>query len=295
MARQQEKIICVIPAYQRPEFLWHCLDRIKKCDDVHKVTFLFMLDFGCSNEVKKLANDFPLPKRVFMQPKVEYRATKQSFNVLQGYRLAYEMGATLICMIEEDVMVATDFFTWHINVHKQKELFCSIATRNNNTKYETTDDLGAYYVCDGDYQSLGVAFNPKIIKALQHYACHAYYKAPMQYCAEHFPGSKVGPFFAEQDGLIRRIQEIQVLPVAFPDVPRAFHAGFYGKNRGRRVVGTYEQLRVKVGSIIYDRGRMKAAVDRPEYYEDSTPVNLNNKPIDYPLYERTEIHVASVG
>jgi hypothetical protein len=185
-------------------------------------------------------------------------------------------------MVEEDVMVGRDFFTFHQAIHKAElTLFCSLSTKNHNRQVTTTSDPSAYYLTTDDYCSLGVCFKRETI--LQHIAPHVgrpYYLNPTNYSVKTFPASKFERGYSEQDGLIRRIQE-QLgpdRPIAYPHQPRAFHAGFYGYNRGPRKGGALDMIIGEVGLIIYHRERMKIASQRPEFYADSEPVPLQLDP-----------------
>ena len=100
-----------------------------------------------------------------------------------------------------------------------------------------------------------------------------------------FPNNTFGEAFAEQDGLIRRIQQKEAnsggMQIAFPHVPKAFHAGFYGKNRGQRISGTLEERTNKIRSIIFDDEMMRTVNKGSVHlYEDSIPVNLETERIE---------------
>lgn len=272
--------ICIIPCFDRPEFLTLCLERIAMADHYNEIKYLFAVDFGYNKEIEKVIAAFPAThKEIYFTNRSSFGITKQSLNVLNAYRMAAEQTDGLIFMIEEDVMIANDFFVWHELVHARDiVLFCSIATANNNRKVKTTNNLEQFYVTTGDYQSLGVCFPAEAIqKLIVEHINGDYFRSPMKYCKTLFPKSSIGEAFCEQDGLIRRIEEAERIGIAFPHVPRAFHAGFYGKNRGRRISGSFQQRLDTVRSIIFNDQEMQRVNGKNIHlYQDSKPVNLDN-------------------
>ena len=98
---------------------------------------------------------------------------------------------------------------------------------------------------------------------------------PKRYLQHHFPNSAVSISFVEQDGLIRRIQEKSQRPLAYPCVPRAYHAGFYGYNRPGGVDGFLADKVRQLGSIIYSADAMRTAARHAGIAADSVPVSLD--------------------
>jgi hypothetical protein len=178
-------------------------------------------------------------------------------------------------------MVGKDFFNFHRAIHAQEpDIFASIMTRNHNSNYETSTDVGAYYLSgDADYQSLGVCYKSEMIKSyiIPHYN-EGYLANPFAYCKQMFPDSIIGNSFVEQDGLIRRIVEANKLQCAFAHVPRAYHAGFYGKNRGLtnkvKKLPFAERLH-RVRETIFSKDNMKKECENDYFYFDSEPIDLS--------------------
>lgn len=275
-------MVVVIPVFNRPEFLTVTLDLISKSEGSSKNTYIFCLDHGFKTSNIKVINNFRGRGFKCIVKKTPFRSLslgKQSYNVLTGYKLAYDTPDQdgLICLIEDDIFISNDFFRWHAAIHsKEGRIFCSIATRNNNRNVKTEDDLNLYYLTHLDYQSLGVCFNRDALGiVLKHYTFD-YFNDPISYLEKHFPKSSIGKYYAEQDGLIRRIQEVTDYKIAFPHVPRAFHAGFYGKNRGVKMVGTFAEKVRFIYENCFTPDGMKRLAANDNFYEDSIPVNLVN-------------------
>ena len=278
------KTVCLIPAWRRPEFLWHCLANIKRAEGADQVHYIFRFDQGHAAELHDVVRDFPFSHEVSITPPSKYRLTKQSYSLLTGYALAAQAAGPdgLVLMVEEDVMVATDFFRWHQAVHEQqRNLFCSIAVANPNRRNvaELRGPVSDYYLSSGDYCSLGVGFRPWVLQQLvaQHAGAN-YYAQPHAYCLREFPASPIGSAFVEQDGLIRRIQMAAKLPIAYPYAARAYHAGLYGKNRGNGPGGSFARRLEYVTEVIYSDEAMRTFAKHPEWYEDSRPIPLTAEP-----------------
>lgn len=276
------KNIVLIPAWQRPEYLVLCLDQIQKAENASDYAYVFLLDKGYSPENLTVIETFPFEKATLIRPKTVSGIGKQSMNILEGYRWAAEQGCRLVFMIEEDIMIANDFFIWHEAVHSEFDLLCSIATENNNTHHESKGNLEEFYFGSfRDYQSLGVCWNRNNLKKYIIPHCRKeYYMNPVRYVTHTYPKSVMGSGFAEQDGLIRRIREFEcALPVAFPDVPRAFHSGFYGYNRPsqKKPIGSIPNKVGALKEIIFNPENMLSHSINEGYYQDSKPINLINE------------------
>ena len=174
-------------------------------------------------------------------------------------------------------MVGRDFFRWHAAVHARRpDLFCSIAVRNHNREVAAPDDPNCFYLSDGDYCSWGVCFDRAVLQRLLTPHIRIDYLArPKRYLRRHFPSSRVSLGFVEQASLLRRIQESSGMPIAYPATPRAYHAGFYGRNRPGRVEGALDERVRQLDAMIYDCRAMRTAALSERYAADSEPVRLD--------------------
>ena len=274
------KNIVVLPNYNRPEFLHVCLELIQKADKADEMMYLFCFDHGYDHELKKVYDAFPLEKTLIEMDRHKFNnLTKQSRNVLNGLIAgSYLSDGGLVFLIEDDIFVGTDFFTFHMDLHKiEKTIFCSILSENNNTKFDSTPDNNAYYLSSkADYQSLGVCFKSEVINEyIEGHHNKSYYLEPVYYCKQNFPHNTIGHEFAEQDGLIRRIKEKSKLLTAFAHVPRCYHAGFYGKNRGKYKRANLKEKIKRVREVCFSDAEMRKNAQHENYYADSKPVSLD--------------------
>lgn len=232
--------VLMMPNYNRPEFLAVTLDYLAKNKEYREYQYWFILDTGYNPELLQVIKEFD--KRIgyclYFTPPTLYLSGKQSYSLLNGYLQIANLNPKLIVMVEDDVFVGKDFLAWHEAAHNQN-IFCAIASKNHNTDIHPEED----YLNHGNYQSIGVSLTPNIIKTyIAPHINHEYFTHPIRYCQRHFPKSGIAPIFAEQDGLISRIQSLSGLPILFAGKPRCYHAGYYGKNiRGKRPTGTLGQ------------------------------------------------------
>lgn len=272
----------VITAFGRPEMLWHCLSRIDKADKPDNLRITFRLDHGYDREIHDVLGMFGhLPADVSIAPKHPFHgSTKQSANVLGGLYQACRLTDpdTVVHLVEDDVMVGPDHFTFSDKAHRSGEFFCVITSGNCNGGEEKEEPAIGLKISTGTYRGIGTSFRAGAF--LDHIAPHIrpdYYLNPRQYIRKTFVPDPFGGSWTEQDGLIRRIQMQEGMPpIAYAITPKSFHAGYYGKNRnGRRPTGTLAQRIDKLGAVIYSDDAMRKENRRAAYYEDSKPLTFD--------------------
>jgi hypothetical protein len=273
--------VLLIPCWRRPEFLWHCLENLTRARGFERLHVLFRADDGFDPDILEVVRQFAdrlSSYHIDTPVRCPYRRSRQSANLLAGYVCAAARARRLVFMVEEDVIVARDFFCWHYAVHAaEPQLFCSLSTRNHNRAVASGQDPRDYYLTTLDYCSLGVAMTAAtIMSSIAPHVRRDYFERPAEYCRQHFPTSRVGARFTEQDGLIRRVQEAlgERRPIAYPFRPRAYHAGFVGYHRPGRLEGDLAKRIGTVGGVIYNFERMRQATHNPAHFADSVPVPL---------------------
>jgi len=274
-----ERDIVLVPCWRRPEMLWHCLDNLCRAEGIEAVHVVFRPDHGFDPDTLAVIHAFAdrlTSFEVQPAPLCPYHRTKLSANILLGYLSAAARTRRYVYLVEEDIMVARDFLHWHQAVHAQRaELFCSIAVHNHNRDVLAPPDPQGYYLSHLDYCSWGVCFDARVIREwLAPHVRAGYFAHPKRYLRRHFAGSRVGLGYVEQASLIRRLQECSGLPIAYPGVPRAFHAGFYGRNRAGGVSGALIERVLQLQQVIYDHSAMRRVALCDAYAADSEPVSL---------------------
>lgn len=273
--------VCVIPAFNRPEYLHVCLEYIQKADGADKLTYIFALDIGASPDNDKVIIDFPFKKYIVTPKELINGMAKQSFNVLNGLIAGAYMSNDLVFYVEDDVFIGKDFFTFSEKIHKkEKNIFCTILSNNVNGHDKTVDDLNAYYTKKThEYCGIGSCYKAKaLLKYVLPDFNKDYFRQPLTYVKLHYSKSVLNNSFCEQDGLIRRILEHNGLSVAYAHVPRCFHAGFYGYHRSPKVnikkLNQKEKIKL-IKDTVFDFDKLKRISEIEWYAEDSKPVNLD--------------------
>ena len=270
-----QKGTVIIPAYNRPEFLYLTLEYITKADGADKYDYVICLDHGFDKQCEDVLDDFPFNwVTIARSEHIYHKHTKLAYNILNGLVYAALNGG-LVFLIEDDVFIGKDYFKWHEAIHEQEDIFCSIGAKNFNNRNVPKGKLHEYYIDDGVYQSVGVCYDAGMIEAyITPHFNKLYFADPYEYIKQMFPDSKIPKDRIEQAGLIHRISEKNNIKEAFPCVPRCFHAGIYGKNRGIPQKGTLSEKITFIRNTVFDINEMRKYVSNEFYLYDSEPVDL---------------------
>lgn len=234
------KDVVLVPAWSRPEMLHYCLDRLSKATGIDACEVWVLIDEhhgfrSVSGQLDTVIDSFPL-LRIKTVRRNPHTFHGNSMNVLTGMKDAFSEGASHVFLVEEDVMVAQDFFLWHRAVMNQEKLFCSIAVKcQRRTDAPTDDDARKFWTSGSDYASLGVCLPRESLRAIVCHARDEYFRGQASYIGQNFRDSRFGKEYHEQDGLILRIMGNVNGLSAWPCVPRAWHSGFWGYNRSDRI------------------------------------------------------------
>lgn len=267
----------IIPAYNRPEFLYLCLEHICKAKGALDRQYVFALDYGHDPMLNDVIQAFPLDSFVIKMPAPVNQITKQSANVLNAWIASAKAAkdGEVITLIEDDVFVSEDFFHYVDTVTPL--VWASVGAVNFNNRRALNNRPDQYWIDRGVYQSIGVSFTKEtILQDIEPHYTMKYLQSPAAYLEANFPHSKIGRDFIEQDGLIHRISEAGNKSVAFPQRPRCFHAGLYGKNRGKYPTGKLQDRIDFVRSVVYDSEQLKKHVQNEYFFYDSCPIDLKS-------------------
>lgn len=269
--------IVIVPAWRRAPFLLATLHRLAIAAEVDPdIQIWISLDRRHDQDTATVANHFqrtqPPGRVALFQRRHPYRGN--SYNVLQSYRVATLERPELIHLVEEDVLVSADYFAFHRAAHLlAPDVVAVSAARNQNHVGDPLPDPAALYLCS-QYQSLAVSFRPERLAPVLAHCVSAYFSDPIGYCRKHFPRSRIPRANAEQDGLINRVVEQARGRIAYPALPRAYHAGFVGYHRkGATLTGTVSQQADQI--LAMDTAEMNAAAHS---YPDHQVVDLDARP-----------------
>jgi glycosyltransferase involved in cell wall biosynthesis len=239
--------LIVIPCFRRPEFLAICLEEIAKAENSNQYYYLFCADEGYDPTIRDVLKNFPLKwKFSELRDKIDIGNNQ---NVLEGLRwgflCALNSGASTVHLIEEDVIISKDYFTFHEEAQKRFENNLAIFAIIGSTSQQATDlYFDPKYSDSSRYQGIGVSFNLKNLNKVIRHCNNFYYEDPQNYLRATFPSSKYPLNLYTQDRLIDRIIERNnmhcIYPGLYPAVAK--HCGYYGMNHsGCELQGTLEQ------------------------------------------------------
>jgi hypothetical protein len=293
--------VVVIPCWNRADFLWACLHRLSIADGAADYRYLISIDRKHSVEVQNVAHDFrnlsQLSVRIIDPGDHPFHGN--SFNVLHAYRMATEMTAGLIHLIEEDIFVAKSYFRFAEAAHALvPDCFGVSACRDQNDNPPTVlvdsgdPDPESWVFERPTYQSLAVSFRSEVVRRFVQMVTPDYFASPVETLARWFPNTRIPRGQAEQDGFIGRVLEDVVngmgaTGMIYPLVPRAAHYGFAGYNRsnGRHLVG---------GSI-EDRGKRLLAMTADELNAQADPSYRDIRPIALDAAEADPLVLRNAG
>lgn len=276
----------IVPLHRRGHFALACLTRLyTAARDDDTLTFHLAIDANPTREVVHVARQFVQKvddhRAVIVQRDRTFRGN--SFNVLTAYAEVVDSGAEVIHLVEEDILVGKDYFDYHRQVRAaDPTVFAVCACRNQFWPLGTNPpaEEDAYYL-QTCYQSIGISFTPDMLRHVTGHNIRNFCINPSGYLHRFFPDSKLGTQYAEQDGLIYRIVEALDTHVAFPCVPRAYHAGFTGYNRaGTTLPGTLED---QARRILAMNGDELNAASRSYRDYETVDLDADRKPVSRAL------------
>lgn len=238
--------IVIVPTFDRPEYLWACLEqlfmtngiagkRIWVTEDIHadkpKHFTIQMEMLATIREAVRLFG--PCFRYLSTHPHTTYG---NSFNLLNALHEASTTAAEKVYIVEDDVLVTEDFFSWNDEVHEKFNPWVSCAGRLNRSLNfamngpdamdESIKDVNACKVVVGAYNSWATCFSRQALDEI----------------VGIIPSYDTFTSGFEQDIMIQDYMRKKAICSAWPFVPRAFHMGWYSYHRsGVKFNGTLEE------------------------------------------------------
>ena len=264
--------ILIVPTYSRPEMLAVCMERISLCPEAAELEIRVCVDnhLGVATipplkEIGEVLQRYPtLEVRAIVREAHQFAGN--TYNLMRAYLEAYDSEARFVFMVEDDVLVAPDFFAWHYAAQKTGDWFCSVAS--------TCRKQGALqeeYIIAKGYTSIGVCFERQKLKPIIEHASPAYFGNLTGYMRKAFPSTGVPDQYTEQDGLITRILLDSNQYSIWPRRARCQHVGWYGYHRwrGSKPAGSLDERIEQVKKTICDPAALKRVV---RDYSDIEPL-----------------------
>ena len=236
--------LAAVLAHRRPDFLLATLIRLKAADRPY-IHYRICVDRGYDPQVLTIAEQWAvhMGSRAEVLVRENHGHYGSSYNTFRAYQEAAEGDWDLLHLIEEDILVATDYFDYHRQAHQIAPHAFSVSgcsDRLGPPPPSEADD--AVYLRDA-YLVSGTSYRQNMLPAILKFISPAYYTNPAAHIAATFPHATLPPGqWTEQDGFLMRVREELGLPCVYPCSPRSYHAGFSGYNRpGQALTGTTEE------------------------------------------------------
>jgi hypothetical protein len=246
--------IVLIPTFQRPEYLQLCLEHLLAAEGGKEKEVYISYDRH-TNDTAPVLRDMDYSQQIAESFKEKF--AKMTFvarqphpyvgnpcNFLETYKHAYfNSGARYVYLVEDDVLVAKDFFKWHEAVQARGDYFITVGWHCiRNKEVLPSQDPTAYIESTRDFSSIGICWKREKLLAMVKHANPNYYRAMRNYLAAAFVGSPINPgLWTEQAGVVTRLlHEAKNRWVAWPALSRVAHVGISGYHRpgGHRFDGS---------------------------------------------------------
>ncbi len=214
------KNIIIIPTFERPEFLWTCLEQLAKCHEIENKEIWICEDIHVdkpkSSELQDEISETVLyAKTLFSNLKhfrTEHSHHGSSYNVLESFKRACQTDAESIFFIEDDCWVTPDWLRWCQAAHEQ---FNPFATCGNTAPGSPTSDPRNTAISDTWFQTFALSFHRNQLEAalLPNYADY-----------------NLTPTFEWDAYFMKYIFDTSKY-AASSCVPRVYHYGFFGYHR----------------------------------------------------------------
>lgn len=240
----------IVPIYKRNEYLWCCLDHIRKADPTIDV-FVFS-DRGDDNtELRLVCDNFWTELEIIP----EHARYGNTYCVMEAFRKTYARGYDLTFYVESDVMVKPDYFAWAIRAHEEYPEILAACGWVCNLEAPISDDdyLFAWFY------SPCASFSRESLGKIVEHAKPDYYDNMRGYVLRTFPnsilhaqGKQANTAFFEQDGGIQYILERDKQVCAWRRTALCHHIGAHGYNRpdGPVFEGTLDERVTKVETLL---------------------------------------------
>lgn len=252
--------IVVVPVFQRPELLALALEAVTKADHADEHFYVFRLDRGHDPDNVSVISRFPFDHKI-----VEVHAhgyAGDAFNTLMGYQQGLNegkrTGAGLVYLLQEDVIVARDFFAFHREVQRRYLPF--VAASFYIQKWVPTQPpprTDAAFL-SRRFHPYGLSWRPENLGPILKHATPEYLADQRGYVERTFPNSAIGHGLGEQDWLIDNVMQLLREKCLVPSCPRAYDAGYYSDRREAwRPRGALWQRVEETRALLADRARLE--------------------------------------
>jgi hypothetical protein len=221
-----------VVAWRRPDFLLATLMRLAKADE-YGLRYRINVDHDPDPLVPEVISRFAWnvgSKRVDVVHREPCTDQGPTRNMLQALHESMEYDADLIHMIEDDIFTCVDYFTYHRSAHQlAPEAFCVTACKPDVGAPAPTPQSAHQATLRPFAPTVGTSFRPERLREVLDYLPMSYLDDRMEHLRRTFPDHPCAPhLWSGIDGAMGRVRHRMDRLTVFPEVGRAYHAGFIG-------------------------------------------------------------------
>lgn len=225
------EIVNVI-AWRRPDFLLATLMRLAQAD-LPGVRYRINVDHEPDPLVPEVIDRFAWnvgKHRVETARRGPCADQGPTRNMLQALHESLEYGADRIHLIEDDVFVSVGYFAYHRSAHQlAPEAFCVTACKPDLDAPPVGPQASAQVTLQAFAPTVATSFRPDRLQEILGYLPMSYLEDRVGHLRQTFPDHPCAPhLWSGIDGAMGRVRHRMQRLTVFPEVGRAYHAGFVG-------------------------------------------------------------------
>jgi hypothetical protein len=232
-----QKAIVVMPSLRRPEMLALALEKLaiaKQRSQLFQPSEFVLNIFADASddnrfqEIEYVQKTY-CPEAVLTRAHAHVSVPSGMFNILFAIKKGYESNADLCFLVEEDVLVSSNYFDWHVQAQASGDYLATCGRK--------LPRLPSY----NRYTNPGSCFKHDKLGLIVPHINDELFRDRVTYYNTQF--GRMEELSQLDDGLIRRIARAGKHEVLYPESPKCAHIGFMAYNRydGWLNLGTIEQ------------------------------------------------------
>lgn len=192
------------------------LEKIQQCSEANSLDVRIYVDVCDEDRITEFeyVRDQYFPTASIFHARTHPLAPSGCWNILSALKAGYETGAEYIFLIEEDVMVYPDYFSWNFSQTGDHFATCGRLVEAHSSDY---------------YTNPGACFKSSNLRRVVPHINDNYFASRRQYLDEHFGIMEEASDL--DDGMIRRVIRFVNGHVLYPPTPKVAHQGFHYYNR----------------------------------------------------------------
>jgi len=220
------------------------LEKLAQAPNIEDIDVRIFVDYGITGRLEEVnfCRDSFLPTAEIFQAKPHIKVQSGAWNILTSLKAGHETGKEFVFLVEEDILIAPNFFEWHWNAHQSGEYFVTCGRKHGRMPSDF-------------YSNPGTCYRRKSLDLVLPHINDTYFGGTTAYVDKHFP-TMIGMDGSLDDGLIRKVQRSVGGKVLCAEPRICSHIGFHYydrvpqyKNQGKTIEERIECLRIMLRDV----------------------------------------------